>query len=402
MGSEDADVAVVGAGIVGLATARALVRAAPGLDVVLLDKEHEPGAHQTGHNSGVLHSGIYYAPGSAKARLCSSGRTELEAACADWGIPVVRRGKVIVATEVAQLGRLDELRRRGTANGVECRPLDRAGLARIEPHVAGVAALHVPSTAVVDFGEVARALATEVTGAGVRVVTGFEVADMGADHAGTTSVAGPTGSVRARVVVTCAGLQGDRVARLAGVETGIRIVPFRGEYHALRPERTGLVRTLVYPVPDPRLPFLGVHATRDVAGHVHLGPNAVLALAREGYRRRDVSFEDLTELLGAPQLRGLARRWWRTGAAELGRSLSERWFLASARRLLPDLAPGDLRRDGAGVRAQAVERDGTLLDDFAVADSPAGVHVLNAPSPAATASLAIGRVVAARVLERLR
>lgn len=401
----DADVVVVGAGIVGLATARALRRRAPELELLVLDKERAAGRHQTGHNSGVLHSGIYYAPGSAKAQLCTAGKAALEAACAAWGVPVVRRGKVVVATEVGELGRLDELRRRAIANGVACYPLDRRGLAAVEPHVAGVAALAVPGTAVVDFGAVVEAMVGELAGDDVMVRTGVTVQALhpGDGHVEVrAAAAGGDTSVRARAVVTCGGLQSDRLLRAAGVPPPATIVPFRGEYVALARERAHLVRGLIYPVPDPRLPFLGVHATRDVHDHVHLGPNAVLASAREGYRWRDVDLDDLVDLARSPQLRGLARRWWRTGAGELGRSLSRRWFLASARRLLPELEAADLRRDGAGVRAQAVRPDGSMLDDFAIIDSPVGVHVLNAPSPAATASLAIGEVIARRTLERVR
>jgi (S)-2-hydroxyglutarate dehydrogenase len=394
----DADVTVIGAGIVGLATARALQRRL-GADVVVVDKELAPGLHQTGRNSGVVHSGLYYAPGSAKAVLVAEGRRMLMERCRQWGVPVEPCGKVVVATRVAQIAALDELERRGRRNGVEVARLTPGRLARIEPHVSGLAALHVPQAAITDFGAVARSLADEVQGDGATMRYGSAVTSIRqrtADGAGL-EVGTAGGTFTTRWLVNCAGLHSDRIARLAGADTGIRIVPFRGEYHELTASARDLVRHLVYPVPDPRWPFLGVHLTRMVDGSVHVGPNAVLALGREAYERQ-VDRRDLAELVAFPGLQRLARRYWRTGIEEIVRSRSRRLLFAEVRRLVPELGLEDLVPSRAGIRAQAVAADGTLLDDFAVATSPRAVHVLNAPSPAASASLAIAEVVTDRLV----
>lgn len=391
-----ADVVVVGAGIVGLATARALSLRHPGATVMVVDKEPGVGRHQTGHNSGVLHSGIYYAPGSLKARLSVEGRRRMVEWCAERGVPVEMTGKVVVAVDEGETAPLEEIRRRAAANGVEgVEWLDGAELRSIEPHAAGVAALFVPVTGVVDFSAVATAMAAELAGRGVEVRTEAGLAGAERRAEGLRLRLSDGSQVIAGRVVACPGLQADRVARLLGLEPSVRIVPFRGEYwRLLRPD---LVRSLIYPVPDPRFPFLGVHFTRRIDGTVEAGPNAVPALAREGYRWSTVRGADLADLARTPGLRKLAARYWRTAAGEVARSLAPPLLLQAARRLVPAVRPGDLVRAGSGVRAQAVAPDGKLVDDFAIVSDERVVAVLNAPSPAATASLAIGDEIAARV-----
>ncbi len=395
----DADVVVIGAGIVGLATARALVAARPDRSVVVLDKEPTPGRHQTGHNSGVIHSGIYYAPGSAKAAMVRASRDELLDLCARHDVPVDICGKVIVAVDDAQRPRLDALAERAGYHGITVERLGPAGLAGLEPHARGVAALHVPVTGIVSYPGVAAAMATELAAAGVAVRTGVHVDEI-VEHAGSLTVrdrrAGTV--VRARRLVNCAGLHSDRIATLAGADTGgVRIMPFRGEYYDLAPGSRHLCRNLIYPVPDPAFPFLGVHLTRMIGGAVHAGPNAVPALRREGYRWRDLDARDLFEVLSAPRTWRLARKYWRTGLGEIHRSLRKPAFVRALQALCPDVQASDLVPSAAGVRAQAIDAQGRLLDDFAFATTPRSVHVVNAPSPAATASLAIGRAVAAKM-----
>ncbi len=391
----DADVVVVGAGIVGLATARALDHHGHH-DVVVVDKEPRVAHHQSGRNSGVVHSGIYYPPGSAKARLVAEGRRRLVDVCRDHDIPLEFCGKVVVAVDDTELGRLAALEERARANGITVERLGSRDLSRREPHIAGVGALHVPSAGITDFARVARALADEHVAAGGTLLLGEPVTGIRAHDHGVDVVT-PTTTIRARSLVNCAGLQADRLARLSGADTrGVRIMAFRGEYAELVPDARHLVRHLVYPVPDPALPFLGVHLTRMVDGSVHAGPNAVVALAREGYRWRDVSPRDTAEVLVSARTWRLARRYWRTGLGEIHRSVSTRAFVAALRRLCPDLRADDLAPCGSGVRAQAIDPAGRLLDDFAFADGPRSVHVVNAPSPAATASLAIGAEIAAR------
>lgn len=388
----DADLVVVGAGIVGLATARAAVEARPGISVLVLDKEPTVAAHQTGHNSGVVHSGIYYRPGSLKATTVEAGRAALLAYCRERGLGLEVCGKVVVAAREDERPALEALAARAEANGVGVERLDRQELRELEPHAEGVAALHVPSAAIVDFTEVAGALADDVVAAGGAVELGREVHALRRGHERVV-VETSGGRLAARWAVNCAGLHSDVLARRSGREHPTRIVAFRGEYHELRPERRHLVRNLVYPVPDPRFPFLGVHLTRMLDGSVHVGPNAVLALAREGYRWRTIDVRELASLARSPALRRLARAHWRTGTGEVVRSVSTAAMVRALRRLVPEVRAADLVRAGSGVRAQAVAPDGTLLDDFVVdADGPI-VHVLNAPSPAATASLAIGRHV---------
>ncbi|WP_437112005.1 L-2-hydroxyglutarate oxidase [Streptomyces sp. enrichment culture] len=392
----DCDVLVVGGGIIGLSTAYALSRAAPGTRVTVLEKEPGPARHQTGRNSGVIHSGIYYRPGSLKARFAVRGAAEMVKFCAEYGLPHEVTGKLIVATDRAELPRLHALVQRGRENGIPVRELGPAQISAYEPHVGGIAAIHVGTTGICDYGAVAARLA-EASGAEVRY--GARVTAVDRRPWGVAVRTADGAVVRARALVNCAGLHCDAVARLAGDEPGMRIVPFRGEYYELA--RPGLVRGLVYPVPDPAFPFLGVHLTRGVDGGVHVGPNAVPALAREGYGRLTVRPGELAGTLAWPGAWAIARRHWRYGAGELRRSLSKAAFTEAVRRLLPEVRAEDLRPAPAGVRAQAVLRDGTLVDDFLIREAPRTVHVLNAPSPAATASLPIGREVARRALAHL-
>jgi L-2-hydroxyglutarate oxidase len=398
----DCDVLVVGGGIVGLSTAYALTRARPGVRVRVLEKEDGPARHQTGRNSGVIHSGVYYRPGSLKARFAVRGAAETVAFCSEHGLPHEVTGKVIVATDRAELPRLHALVQRGRENGIPVRELGPAQLTEYEPSVRGVAAIHVGTTGICDYGAVAATLARLAAEAGAQVTYGAEVEAVDRRVGRGVAVRTTDGAVlRGRTLVNCAGLHCDRVARLAGDDPGMRIVPFRGEYRELAPDRRHLVRGLVYPVPDPAFPFLGVHLTRGIDGQVHVGPNAVPALAREGYGWRVVRPGELGGTLSWPGSAQLARRHWRYGIGEVHRSLSARAFTAAVRRLLPEVRAADLRPAPAGVRAQAVLRDGTLVDDFLVREAPHTVHVLNAPSPAATAALPIGRDIAVRVLATL-
>ncbi len=394
------DVAIIGGGIVSLATARALGERAPRARLAIVEKEAKLAQHQTGHNSGVIHSGIYYKPGSYKARLCVEGARLMSEFCAEHGIRVERCGKVIVATRADELPRLQTLYERGTANGVPGLALiDPLRLRELEPHAAALRGIHSPNTAIVDFGEVATAFARELAGRGVTIETNAEVTAIrraGDEFELTT----PRLTVRARRIVNCAGLYSDVVARMAGAPTDVRIIPFRGEYYFIKPERRSLVRGLIYPVPDPEFPFLGVHFTRTVHGDVEAGPNAVLAFAREGYRFGRVNPIELWGTLTYPGFWAMARRYWKTGAYEVYRSLSQGAFVRALQRLVPDLRPDDVVRGGAGVRAQAVKRDGSLVDDFRIVEAADAIHVLNAPSPAATASLAIGRHIAGLAAER--
>ncbi|WP_371498523.1 L-2-hydroxyglutarate oxidase [Kitasatospora sp. NBC_00374] len=404
----DVDVLVVGGGIVGLSTAYALTRARPGLAVALLEKEPDFAAHQTGRNSGVIHSGVYYRPGSLKARYATGGAAEMVEFCREHGIPYQVTGKLIVATGAAELPRLAALAERGRENGIPVAELGPDGIREHEPEVTGIAGLHVGTTGICDFPAVARTYARLAEEKGAELRTGTELRAVVRRPDGVT-VQTSSGELRCGVLVNCAGLHSDRIARLTGDDPGVRIVPFRGEYYELTEARRALVRGLVYPVPDPAFPFLGVHLTRGVHGDVHVGPNAVPALAREGYDWRTLKLRDLAETAAFPGTWQIARRHWRYEIGELHRSLSKRAFTTAVQRLLPAVTAADLVPATAGVRAQAVARDGSLLDDFAFAGfDPADaasarrtVHVLNAPSPAATASLAIGREVARRALAAL-
>ena len=395
------DVVVVGGGIIGLATACAVLQARPGLNVLVLEKEAGPAAHQSGRNSGVIHSGVYYRPGSMKARTVAAGRQALIDFCRANGVETRIDGKVIVAVEESERAGLRELKRKADANGVPAELVDRRRLAELEPYAAGVEALHVPGAGVVDFAEVCRALARRLEGAGGEFRPHRRVLRL-AERGSLVTVATEEEEIEARVAVNCGGLQSDLLAAGSdGWSGALRIVPFRGEFHVLAEHRRHLCRSMIYPVADARFPFLGAHLTRGVTGEVHAGPNAVLALAREGYTWGTIDAADTWDLLRFPGFRHLARRHWRTGVGEVRRSLSRSAFVATLQRLVPDIGPDDLEPCPAGVRAQAVDRNGALVDDFVVHESRRTVHVLNAPSPAATASLEVGRIVAERVLERL-
>lgn len=397
MGRLDCDVLVIGGGIVGLSTAHALAGLAPGTRVVVLEKEDGPARHQTGRNSGVIHSGIYYKPGSLKARFAVRGAAEMVKFCTEHGIPHEVTGKLIVATERDELPRLHALVQRGRENGIPVRELGPTQISEYEPEVRGLAAIHVGTTGIVDYGRVAQQLAES---SGAEIVYGGAVELISRRASGVAVRTSSGVVVRARVLVNCAGLQCDRIARLAGDDPQMRILPFRGEYYDLA--RPDLVRGLVYPVPDPAFPFLGVHLTRGIGGGVHVGPNAVPALAREGYGWGVVRPRDLADELAWPGSWRMAARHWRYGAGEVRRSLSKAAFVEAVRRLLPAVRAEDLVPAAAGVRAQAVLRDGALVDDFLIREGERTVHVLNAPSPAATASLPIGREIAGRALKSLR
>ena len=388
------DIAIVGGGILGLAAAMELLARRPAARLVVLEKESEIARHQSGHNSGVIHSGIYYNPGSLKARACVAGKSRLIRFCDEHAIPYELCGKVIVATHAEELPRLQNLLERGLANGVP--GLELIGperLREIEPHVAGIRALWAPTTGIVDFARVAAVYAAVVRARGGTVLTGRQV-DRIERGDGVRRLVTPAGAIEARYVISCAGLHADRVARLTGAPDTPRIVPFRGDYYVLRPERRDLVKGLVYPVPDPRFPFLGVHFTRRIDGEVWLGPNAVLAFAREGYRLRDVNARDFGETVRYRGFQRLAAKFWRTGLAEMYRDVSKTAFLNALRRYMPELRADDLLPGPSGVRAQALAPDGALVEDFVVDEQGDTLHVRNAPSPAATSSLAIAEMIA--------
>jgi L-2-hydroxyglutarate oxidase len=385
--------AVIGGGIIGAAVARRLLQLRPDAHVTVLEKEDRLAAHQSGRNSGVVHAGLYYPPGSLKATLCRRGGGMLRDFCAEQSIAYDECGKLLVALDDTQRRRLSDIHERAVANRVPGVRLVSAEEAReIEPHVRGVSGLHSPSTAIVDYAAVTRALAADARARGAVLRTGFEVTTI-RSSAREVVVGGRDGAETFDLVLTCAGLHSDRVAELAGDGRDPHIVPFRGEYYLLRPDRRHLARGLIYPVPDPRFPFLGVHLTRRIDGEVLVGPNAVLALAREGYRRRDVSFADIRDTLAWPGFRRFAARNWRIGVTEARGSLSKRAFVASARRYVPALSPDDVVPGPAGIRAQAMSRDGVLVDDFRISRHGRVVAVRNAPSPAATSSLAIAEHV---------
>ncbi|WP_261376770.1 L-2-hydroxyglutarate oxidase [Nocardioides sp. J9] len=390
-------IGIVGGGIVGLAVGREITLRRPGTRVVVLEKEVEVGAHQTGHNSGVVHAGIYYRPGSLKATLCTRGRLLLRDYCAEHGLPYDECGKVVVAVDPAEADRFDALERTATENGVPgLRRLDAAALREVEPHAVGLAALHSPHTAITDYVAVARRLAADIEAAGGEVHCSTPATAI-SRVAGRVRVSTPRSSYDVDRLVLCGGLQSDRLGRLAGGEADPRIVPFRGEYLAVRREKQDLVRGMVYPVPDPRYPFLGVHFTRRVGGGLEVGPNAVLAPHRDGYRRRSVRPADLASTLAWPGFWRMARQHWRTGVTEVRGSLSVRAYLRQAQRYVPGIAADDVVRAGFGVRAQAVDRDGTLVDDFRIDNLDGVLCVRNAPSPAATSSLAIAEHVVTRL-----
>jgi (S)-2-hydroxyglutarate dehydrogenase len=386
---------VIGGGIVGLATAYELTQQHPHATVTVIEKERRVAVHQTGHNSGVIHAGVYYKPGSLKARLCRAGSASMVEFCQAYGIPVRVCGKLIVATHAAELPRLDALFERAAANGLPVTRVTPDQAREYEPNVACVAGIHVASTGIVDFGQVCRTLADLVAKAGGEVRLDTRVTGLRPGPDATTTVLTTAGDLRADRLVNCAGLHADRVARMAGLRPEARIVPFRGEYYELRPERRDLVNGLIYPVPDPQFPFLGVHLTRMIDGSVHAGPNAVLALAREGYSWGRIRPRDVAEVATYPGLWRLARRHLRYGLTEVRRSLSPRLFAESLARLVPALRREDIVPAGSGVRAQAIARDGSLVDDFLIVRAPGQAHVLNAPSPAATSSLEIAKHIVA-------
>ncbi len=395
----ETDVTVVGAGIVGLATARELLNRHPGLRLVVLEKEQAIGTHQTGHNSGVIHSGIYYAPGSLKAKLCVEGGRALKGYCEERGIPYENCGKVIVATEESELGRLEDLYQRGIANGVQ--GLEMIGperLKELEPQAAGIKAIWSPNTAIIDYSRVTMSYADDVRRMGGEILTGREVVAI--RRIGNASVVQTRlGEVQARHVITCAGLYSDRLAAMTGAPSDPKIVPFRGDYWVLRGERRELVRGLIYPVPDPALPFLGVHFTKRWDGAVWAGPNAVLAFAREGYLRTSLNLKEDLRLFRDAGFWRMARRYWRTGIDELYHDYSKAAYLKLMQRYVPDVRSEDIEPGPSGVRAQAVDHDGKLVDDFIVSQAEGAIHVRNAPSPAATSSLAIAGLIADRAEE---
>ena len=393
-------VAILGGGIVGLATAYQLTQNYPGLKVQVIEKESSVGAHQTSHNSGVLHSGIYYRPGSLRALNCRVGKAAMEQFCAEHGIAYDICGKVIVAVDESELEGLGRIFERGQANGVRCEMIDQPRLKELEPYAAGIQAIHVPEAGIVNFRCVAEKLAEIVQDRDGTVTTGVRVVGIQREER-LNIVETTAGEFSSDYVVNCTGLFSDRVARLTGASTRAKVVPFRGEYYELKPEVHHLCRNLIYPVPDPAFPFLGVHFTRMIEGGVECGPNAVLALAREGYRKTDVNIRDLAETLSYGGFLRLAAKYWRTGAGEMWRSLSKRAFVRALARLMPTIRGEHLVPGRTGVRAQAVSSDGAIIDDFLIEASGRVVNVLNAPSPAATSSLNIGRLVVEKLAEQL-
>ena len=399
MESSEYDVAIIGGGILGLSTAMQLSRRMPDKKVAVLEKETQLATHQTGHNSGVIHSGIYYRPGSWKSRFCVDGVQKLVQFCEENEIEYERCGKAIVATDPSELGRLQDLYDRGVANGVT--GLEMIGperLQEIEPHTFAVKALWSPQTGIVDYVKVASGYANRFQEAGGDVFTSAPVQAIH-QSSGLTTVQTPGGEVRARHIINCAGLYADKIAEMAGEDTGVRILPFRGEYFTLRPESRHLVKGLIYPVPDPRFPFLGVHYTRNVYGQVEAGPNAVMALAREGYTKRDIKLGETLGAITYPGFWKMSMKHWKTGIGEMHRSYSKKVFVRDLQRLIPEIRSEDLVEGGSGVRAQAVARNGALLDDFNILTGRNAIHVLNAPSPGATSSLAIGEHIVEQAVQ---
>ncbi|MCL0029325.1 L-2-hydroxyglutarate oxidase [Dehalococcoidia bacterium] len=399
MNSHSYDIAIVGGGILGLATGMHLIQEFPRYKIVVIEKESEIAQHQTGHNSGVIHAGIYYTPGSQKANFCSTGGKLLREFCDQHGIKYDMCGKLIVAIDDDQVPRLEELYRRGTANGAEGLEIISAErLKEFEPHVTGVRAIWSPNTGIIDYTEVSHAYATKMREAGGDLLKGAQVTAMsrdGSDIRLDTTV----GEISSRHVINCAGLHADQVARMMGTDIGVRIIPFRGEYYSLRPERSHLVKGLIYPVPDPTLPFLGVHFTKRISGSVEAGPNAVLSLKREGYRKTSFAMGDTFSMLTHPGFWRMSFKYWKTGVEEQYRSMVKSVFVRSLQTLVPEISGKDLHEPGAGVRAQAVDSKGQLLQDFSITETDRAIHVLNAPSPGATASLTIGRYIAGRASE---
>ncbi len=391
-------IGIIGGGIVGLGIGRELALRRPGTRIVVFEKENQLASHQTGHNSGVVHAGIYYKPGSLKAELCTRGRAMIKEYCAERGLPYEECGKLVVAVEESELGRLAALEVTATQNGVPgLRRVDGQGITEVEPHAVGLAALHSPATAITDFAAIARSYAADLQAAGGRILLSTEVTGIASRAGGIDVLTGERRHVVDHLVI-CAGLQADRVSRLADGVDDPRIVPFRGEYMIVDPAKQDLVRGMIYPVPDPRYPFLGVHFTRRVSGELEVGPNAVLALDRERYGRASARIGDVRSIAGWPGFWRMARRHWRTGVLEMRGSLSVRAYMKAASRYVPGIGSADVVRGGAGLRAQAVDRDGSLVDDFRISQSESITSVRNAPSPAATSSLAIAQYVVDRFL----
>jgi L-2-hydroxyglutarate oxidase len=388
---------IIGGGIVGLATARELVARDPSARIVLLEKEEEFGLHQTGHNSGVIHAGLYYQPGSLKARLCREGAEATKQFCRDSRIDFETCGKLIVATSPLEVERLQALAGRAGQNGIEIHPVSGTELARIEPNVHGLEALLVPTTGIVDYRRVCLAIAQRLREAGVDLHLGARVTGIVEDETGVTVTTGGGDSVRAERLIACAGLQSDRIALMTGLDVRHRIVPFRGEYYTLPAEKSAIVRHLIYPVPDPDLPFLGIHLTRMIDGRVTVGPNAVLGFSREGYERGSVNLSDVGAMVGFAGFWTMARRNLRSGISEFRNSLMRKHYLEECRKYCPSLTLVDLGRPGCGIRAQAVLEDGTLVQDFLFLDSALSLHVCNAPSPAATSAMPIARMIVDRM-----
>lgn len=397
---QQADVAIVGAGIVGLATAYRLQERFPDRKIVILEKERGVAQHQTGHNSGVLHSGIYYRPGSLRAQNCREGKLAMEAFCEREKIPFERCGKVIVAVSNDEIPQLEKIYERGQANGVRCEMIDAERLREIEPHAAGIRAIHVPEAGIVDYRQVCDRLAERVVEAGATLMTSARVNGM-FRREGRMVVETTAGEVEARLVVNCAGLFSDRVTWLSGQRPDAQIIPFRGEYFELKPSAHHLCRGLIYPVPDPNFPFLGVHFTRMIHGGVECGPNAVLAFKREGYYKTSFSLIDTLESLTYSGFLRLAWKHWRMGLNEMWRSVSKAAFVTALQRLVPEVRSEHLVTAPAGVRAQALSRDGSLIDDFLIVENDLVINVCNAPSPAATASLNVGKLVVEKIAAHL-
>lgn len=393
------DFAIIGAGIVGLAAAREILRARPRSSTVVLEKENAVACHQTGHNSGVIHAGIYYAPGSLKARLCREGAAATKAFCTEHGIKFENCGKLLVATNERERVRMVALSERAKQNGIEALPIDRTGLIRLEPNITGVGALLVPSTAIVDYKEVASAIAQIVTAQGADLLLGAEVIAI-RENKIVVEISTPERSFRARALIVCAGLQSDRLAKLAGLSIDHRIVPFRGEYYTLPRSRAGLIDRLIYPIPDPKLPFVGIHLTKTIDGRIIVGPNAVLGFSREGYGKLSVNGRDVFDTMAFPGFWKLIGTHFSAGVEETRNSLWKQAYLAQCRKYCPDLSLADLKPGVAGIRAQAVLRDGTLAQDFLFAETARQLHVCNAPSPAATSAIPIAQMIAAKVLTR--
>lgn len=393
------DVAIVGGGIVGLATAYRLLQRSPGLTIVVLEKESTVAAHQTGHNSGVLHSGIYYRPGSLRATNCRAGKLAMQAFCEQEAIPFELCGKVIVAVDEAEVSRLQDIFERGQANGVRCELITQSRLREIEPHAAGIAAIHVPEAGIVDYKLVSQRLAQKIAAAGCHVWLNANVTEIHQKGDGVT-LASTQGELSCQFLISCGGLWADRVIEMSGMKPEASIVPFRGEYFVLKSEVRHLCRGLIYPVPDPGFPFLGVHFTKMISGGVECGPNAVLAFARDGYRKTDLNLRDLSAALTHSGFLKMAAKHWQTGLGEMWRSWNKKAFVKALQRLVPEIRSDDLIAAPAGVRAQALGKDGKLLDDFVFQESEHIIHVGNAPSPAATASLNIGQLIVDRLTQQ--